>query len=208
MSPLLGTFVGLIVCLLAAAAVALAPPSALPRAALQELAKANGIKANLASSEIVKQLEALGKPVSSAAASKVAPKAKPAALKAKAAAPKAKAAPKASAPVKVATKQELRATNPQVAKLLEEQGLQVSDLLELRRSIEEAEKKIVVPDPAEALAKSAANAAKSKAIKEGKKASAAAPAAPEVPVEEPVVVAPPAYAGWTPHMAATIPSQR
>lgn len=179
--------------------------SNLPRIELQAIAKQNGIKANIASAEIIKQLDGLKgvspvvsqpktalsktKPASNV---KPAPKDKPVSI-AKSVlkvmrVPKTDPAPKA-VPEKAASKAELSVKSPEISKLLDEQGLQVKDLLELRKSLEASLQAIESrPSPtvrkgvAEGVeadrvkAKAAANSAKSKAIKATKYTLGSAPA--------------------------------
>jgi len=176
------------------------------RVELQALAKTKGIKANLASAEIIKQLEALsgnGKVSSVPVASS---KVKTAAV------PNSKPKP-AVAQSKATSRQELSIKSPEVAKLLDEQGLAVKDLLELRNKIAAAEKVADSKnDDIIKAAKSAANSAKSKLIKATKSSInsssslGSSPVASSATVEKPktaMAVSAPAFAGWTPHMATT-----
>jgi len=117
----------------------------LNRAELQALAKKNGIKANLASAEIIRQLEAAkpGAPI-----------------------------PVAAAKPKTAVADTRAKSKPDIQLLLAEQGIEVKDLIDLRKTIQvESKQKLAEADPVKAMAKSAANAAVSKAIKTAKASS-------------------------------------
>jgi hypothetical protein len=210
----------------------LAAPSqyaGLSRVELQALAKASGIKANLASDKIIALLDAV--PAVETTKAATAAKAKP--VKAPAAVAKAPAAV-AKAPAAVAKapkaqpktenqggsrqKAELASTKPDVARVLDEQGLRISDLLELRKSLE-AKQQVLDKRPNKTVEKKVASAATSTASKKKpanvsfkpKPPAVAAASAGEEAVKVPApkakaeaaIVAAPAFQGWTPNFAVT-----
>ena len=214
----------------------LAAPSqyaGLSRVELQALAKASGIKANLASDKIIALLDAV--PAVETTKAATAAKAKP--VKAPAAVAKAPAAV-AKAPAAVAKapkaqpktenqggsrlKAELASTKPDVARVLDEQGLRISDLLELRKSLE-AKQQVLDKRPNKTVEKKVASAATSTGSKKkpanvsfkpkppAVEAASAGEEAVKVPAPTPApkakaeaaVVAAPAFQGWTPNFAVT-----
>ena len=207
----------------------LAAPSqyaGLSRVELQALAKASGIKANLASDKIIALLDAVPavETTKAATAAKAKPVKAPAAVaKAPAAVAKApKAQPKTENQGGSRLKAELASTKPDVARVLDEQGLRISDLLELRKSLE-AKQQVLDKRPNKTVEKKVASAATSTGSKKkpanvsfkpkppAVEAASAGEEAVKVPAPTPApkakaeaaVVAAPAFQGWTPNFAVT-----
>ena len=235
-------FVRVVVCVFLAClncVSSLASPSqfaSLSRVELQALAKQNGIKANIASDKIIALLEAAPAATTTKAkpaAAKAKPATTPAAVaKAPAAVTKAKpaAAPAASKSQPKTEKQggsrlkaELASTKPDVARVLDEQGLRISDLLELRKSLEVKQQELD-KRPSKTVEKKAAPASsgagsKKKpaniSLKPKPPAVAAASSGEEVrvvkapapaPAPAPKAAAAPVFEGWTPNFAVSTPT--
>lgn len=216
--------------------LALSSPSqfaSLSRVELQALAKQNGIKANIASDKIIALLEAApaatttkAKPATAVAKAK--PATAPAAVaKAPAAVTKAKsaAAPAASKTQPKTEKQggsrlkaELASTKPDVARVLDEQGLRISDLLELRKSLEVKQQELD-KRPSKTVEKRAAPASSGAGSKKKPANISLKPKPPAVaavssgeedrvvkapaPAPAPKAPAAPVFEGWTPNFAVS-----